>query len=347
MDILSDTGENMINNKNNYSKKANNKKNYKNKNTNHSKRNVKGIKEEISEEKQKEELDSDATGIDGIDDIDVFDERKNDITDLKEIKEIDISRNIDKRDKDIVGNCRRVLKNKRKEEKETNIIDDIKKNIILWGVLAVLFIVLIIAIILTNTGEKKENDDKKDTKETETTTEELTTEEDKNEQLKAEASDSPITVLISNYLKAERIDVSMDEVNKYVDNSDKISLEKYEVLKKYIEEYQNVTCYKLSSIDENISIVVTTYGCKFFNIETAAPGCETFIVINRDGKYLVHNLTIQESIDTYISSDVDVSLINQINKEINDSLKSAMASDEELANVIAVLSGSDSENVTE
>ncbi|MDE6209481.1 MAG: hypothetical protein K2M73_07385 [Lachnospiraceae bacterium] len=324
----------MINNKKNYSKKANN-----NKNTNHSKRNVKGIKEDISEEKQETELDSDATGID---DIDVFDERKNDITDLKEIKEIDISRNIDKRDKDIVGNCRRVLKNKRKEEKETNIIDDIKKNIILWSVLAVLFIVLIIAIILTNTGEKKENDDKKDTKETETTTEELTTEEDENEQLKAEASDSPITVLISNYLKAERIDVSMDEVNKYVDNSDKISLEKYEVLKKYIEEYQNVTCYKLSSIDENISIVVTTYGCKFFNIETAAPGCETFIVINRDGKYLVHNLTVQESIDTYISSDVDVSLINQINKEINDSLKSAMASDEELANVIAVLSGSDS-----
>lgn len=336
MDILSDTGENMINNKNNYSKKANNNKN---KNTNHSKSNVKGIKEEISEEKQEAELDLDATGID---DIDVFDERKNDITDLKEIKEIDISRNIDKRDKDIVGNCRRVLKNKRKEEKETNIIDDIKKNIILWSVLAVLFIVLIIAIILTNTGEKKENDDKKYTKETETTTEELTTKEDKNEQLKAEASDSPITVLISNYLKAERIDVSMDEVNKYVDNSDKISLEKYEVLKKYIEEYQNVTCYKLSSIDENISIVVTTYGCKFFNIETAAPGCETFIVINRDGKYLVHNLTVQESIDTYISSDVDVSLINQINKEINDSLKSAMASDEELANVIAVLSGSDS-----
>ena len=337
MDILSDTGENMINNKKNYSKKANN--NNKNKNANHSKKIVNGIKEDISEEKQETESDLDATGID---DIDVFDERKNDITDLKEIKEIDISRNIDKRDKDIVGNCRRVLKNKRKEEKETNIIDDIKKNIILWSVLAVLFIVLIIAIILTNTGEKKENDDKKDTKETETTTEELTTEEDENEKLKAEASDSPITVLISNYLKAERIDVSMDEVNKYVDNSDKISLEKYEVLKKYIEEYQNVTCYKLSSIDENISIVVTTYGCKFFNIETAAPGCETFIVINRDGKYLVHNLTVQESIDAYISSDVDVSLINQINKEINDSLKSAMASDEELANVIAVLSGSDS-----
>ena len=342
MDILSDTGENMINNKKNYSKKANN--NNKNKNANHSKKIVNGIKEDISEEKQETESDLDATGID---DIDVFDERKNDITDLKEIKEIDISRNIDKRDKDIVGNCRRVLKNKRKEEKETNIIYDIKKNIILWSVLAVLFIILIIAIILTNTGEKKENDDKKNTKETETTTEELTTKEDKNEKLKAEASDSPITVLISNYLKAERIDVSMDEVNKYVDNSDKISLEKYEVLKKYIEEYQNVTCYKLSSIDENISIVVTTYGCKFFNIETAAPGCETFIVINRDGKYLVHNLTIQESIDTYISSDVDVSLINQINKEINDSLKSAMASDEELANVIAVLSGSDSENVTE
>lgn len=289
-----------------------------------------------------QDIDLEATGID---DIDIFDDRKDDIP---KIKEINISRHIDKRDRDIVGNCRRVLKNKHKDEKETTIISDIKKNIVLWIILCVLFLILVIAIIVTNTGEKKNNDNKKDTKDTtevQTTTEEITTQEE--EQLKAEEADSPITTLILNYLKAERIDVSMEEVAKYVDNSDKISIEKYELLKKYIEEYQNVTCYKLSSIDENVFIVVTTYGCKFFNIETAAPGCETFVVIYKDGEYLVHNLTIQESIDTYISSDVDVSLINQINKEINDSLKSAMASDGELANLIAVLSDSDSEDVSE
>ena len=89
--------------------------------------------------------------------------------------------------------------------------------------------------------------------------------------------------------------------------------------------------------------MIVTYGCKFYNIETAAPGCETFLVVNKDNQYFIHNLTVQESIDTYISSDVDVSLINQINKEINDSLKAAIESDRGLAEVIAVLSGSEGE----
>lgn len=291
-------------------------------------------------------FDEDSIENTGINDIEIFAdglENENEIQEIPEIQEINISRNAEKRAKDVVGNCRRVLRDKHKNEQpETNMKTDFKNNIVLWCVLGVLGIILIIALIVTNMGDDESKEKETAKPEAATTTIETTTiQEDKK--LVAEASDSPITTLISNYLQAERIDVSMDEVTKYVDNSEKISLDKYEVLKKYIEEYQNINCYKLNSIDENTFIVIVTYGCKFYNIETAAPGCETFLVVNKDNQYFIHNLTVQESIDTYISSDVDVSLINQINKEINDSLKAAIESDRGLAEVIAVLSGSEGE----
>ncbi len=302
----------------------------------------------------KEELEAVINGGDntGIDDIDEFDsmldaldaEIKEDesIREIEEIKEIDISRKIDKRDEVVVKNLRRVISNKRKEEVETTTLEDIKKNKVLWIILGVLFVILIITLIVTNIPKKEKNTDnpKKTTTVIETTTPK---EED---ELVAEPENSEITELIKNFLKAQRIDVSIDEVSKYVDNAEKISVAEYEKLKKYIEEFQNVTCYKLNSTVENTYIVITTYGCKFYNIETAAPGFEAFMVVYKDGKYLVHNLTIEENLDTYISRDVDVAKINKLMKEINDSLENAKELDADLAAVMNELSSIENNNST-
>lgn len=302
----------------------------------------------------KEELEAVINGGDntGIDDIDEFDsmldaldaEIKEDesIREIEEIKEIDISRKIDKRDEVVVKNLRRVISNKRKEEVETTTLEDIKKNKVLWIILGVLFVILIITLIVTNIPKKEKNTDnpKKTTTVIETTT---PIEED---ELVAEPENSEITELIKNFLKAQRIDVSIDAVSKYVDNAEKISVAEYEKLKKYIEEFQNVTCYKLNSTVENTYIVITTYGCKFYNIETAAPGFEAFMVVYKDGKYLVHNLTVEENLDTYISRDVDVTKINKLMKEINDSLENAKELDADLAAVMNELSSIENNNST-
>lgn len=302
----------------------------------------------------KEELEAVINGGDntGIDDIDEFDsmldaldaEIKEDesIREIEEIKEIDISRKIDKRDEVVVKNLRRVISNKRKEEVETTTLEDIKKNKVLWIILGVLFVILIITLIVTNIPKKEKNTDnpKKTTTVIETTT---PIEED---ELVAEPENSEITELIKNFLKAQRIDVSIDEVSKYVDNAEKISVAEYEKLKKYIEEFQNVACYKLNSTVENTYIVITTYGCKFYNIETAAPGFEAFMVVYKDGKYLVHNLTVEENLDTYISRDVDVTKINKLMKEINDSLENAKELDADLAAVMNELSSIENNNST-
>lgn len=244
--------------------------------------------------------------------------------------------------RDVVSDCRKRLKEKHKEIPETTMQMDFKKNKILWAVLLGLSLVLVVALIVTNIGKsnKKEEETTKATQE-ETTTGELEETTAENNMPQAEGSDSKILELVKNYLKAERIDVSIDEVSKYVDNTANIDLAKYDKLNKYIEEYKNINCYVLNSISEDTYIVVITYGCKFYNIETAAPGCETLLVVKKDDKYLVHNLTIKETIDTYISSDVDVTIINQISKEINDQLKAAMELDAELAKVINVLSGNE------
>ena len=108
-----------------------------------------------------------------------------------------------------------------------------------------MFVVLIITLIVTNIPKKeKSTDNPKKT----TTVIETTTPKEEDE-LVAEPANSEITELIKNFLKAQRIDVSIDEVSKYVDNAEKISVAEYEKLKKYIEEFQNVTCYKLNSTD--------------------------------------------------------------------------------------------------
>lgn len=239
--------------------------------------------------------------------------------------------------KDVVADCRRVLRNKQKEEPETTMIEDFKKNIVLWGILGVLFIILIIALIVTNVKDKDSSDEKSTEKTTKTQQESNEPATEDSGKLVPEAADSEITQLIINYKKASEIEASLDEVAKYVDSIENISIEKFENIKKYIEDFTNVECYKINSIDENTYIVVATFGCKFYNIETAAPGCETYIVIKKDNELKIHNLTKQETLETYISSDIDVTLINQINKEVNDSLKAAIESDTELQRVVEIL----------
>lgn len=274
-----------------------------------------------------------------VEEEDVFDDNMmfnmlGELEDEPEIKEI--QEKIEEPVKDVVADCRRVLRKKQKDEPETTMLEDFKKNRILWAILFVLLIVLVVVLILTNVGK---DDNKKDT-ETETTTKQEETSDVTEENTgipTPEASDSEITTLVRNFLRASKIEASMDEIAKYVDSTENMSAENYESIKKYIEDFKNLECYKINSIDENTFVVVATFGCKFYNIETAAPGCETYIVIKKDNEYKIHNLTKQETLESYISSDIDVTIINQINKEVNDSLKTAIESDEELEKVVDIL----------
>lgn len=338
----------MANKQNNSNKRnTNNLSNSENKKRNTNKNDK--IAVENKEESEAVINTGDNTGIDDIDEFDSMldvlateDNEEENIREIEEIKEIDISHKIDKRDEVVVKNLRRVISSKRREEVETSTLEDIKKNKVLWIILGILFVILIIALIVTNIPKKEKSSDKP--KETTTVSETTTTKEE--DELVAEPENSEITELIKNFLKAQRIDVSIDEVSKYVDNAEKISVAEYEKLKKYIEEFQNVTCYKLNSTVENTYIVIATYGCKFYNIETAAPGFEAFMVVYKDGKYLIHNLTVEENLDTYISRDVDVTRINKLMKEINDSLENAKELDSDLAAVMNELSSIENNNST-
>lgn len=248
--------------------------------------------------------------------------------------------------RDVVANCRQILTNKRKS-KEDGSDNSSKLELLLKNKMAlyiaggvVIFIILICVIIGVGSCQSKDDEDKKTTDEAqETTTEEQTTIDESVPV--ALPSNSEITTLIENYLQAERIDADIEELSKYVDDMSQVSLEKYEILKKYIESFQNITCYQINSVKENTYVVVVTYGIKFYNVETAAPGCESFIIVNKDEKYYVHNLTVKEVIDTYISSDIDKNKIKTLEEGVNASLSSAIASDADLAAVFNALPSDD------
>ena len=116
-----------------------------------------------------------------------------------------------------------------------------------------------------------------------------------------------INDLISNYYTAYASG-DTDALQKYaypISDSESSYIKAYS---KYIEKYENVTCYTKTGADAKSYIVSVAYALKFKNVDTAAPGLDFFYVkTDKDGKvyidntYSTYNLTNKENqLDTKI-----------------------------------------------
>lgn len=212
---------------------------------------------------------------------------------------------------------------------------------ILFGALTCLIIILVIAIVATYPYKVDNNDDKQKTTAPveETTTEpELETTTEKPT-INPEAEGSDIHSLIAGYIDAAYIKADMEAVALVVDDTTNINVEKYKSRQKYIEAYENILCYKLESAIENAYIVFVTYDAKLYNIETLAPSAETFIVKydTANSKYIIHNLTVGEVIDSYIAGASKIELISEKRAEVESRLKAALNKDAELKKVYDIM----------
>ena len=204
---------------------------------------------------------------------------------------------------------------------------------LLYGALTALIACLIIAIIVTYS----DGEESKGTETTASTTELSTTaiEETTEATIEPEAQDSGIYSLIVGYIDAAYIKADMEAVALVVDDTTNINVEKYNSRKKYIELYENIKCYKFESAIENAYIVFVTYDTKLYNIATLAPSAETFIVKYNDvdKKYMIHNLTVEEQLDSYIAGASKFAYTSEIRADIEARLKEALATDVELKKV--------------
>ena len=204
---------------------------------------------------------------------------------------------------------------------------------ILFGTLTVLIACLIVAIVVTYTS-----DDETFEEDTTTNTVDMSTTdnlEDTKPVIEPEAETSDIHTLIVGYIDAAYIKADMEAVALVVDDTTNINVDKYKSRKKYIEQYENIKCYKFESAIENAYIVFVTYDTKLYNIVTLAPSAETFIVKYNDAekKYMIHNLTVEEELDSYIAGASEFAYTIEIRKDIEERLNQALATDTELKKV--------------
>lgn len=213
---------------------------------------------------------------------------------------------------------------------------------ILFGALTGLIALLVVAIVATYPNDVETNEEK--TQKTTLSTEEPTTElesETTTERptIVPETEDSDIHSLIVGYIDAAYIKADMEAVALVVDDTTNINVDKYKSRQKYIELYENVSCYKLESAIENAYIVFVTYDAKLYNIETLAPSAETFIVKYdaTNSKYVIHNLTVGEVIDSYIAGASKIELISEKRAEVESRLNAALTQDPELKKVYDIM----------
>ena len=115
----------------------------------------------------------------------------------------------------------------------------------------------------------------------------------------------------------------------------------------YVEEYQNISCYTKQGPEDNSYIVSVYADMKFKDVETTAPGMETFYVRTKkkkgtlyiDNAYTLYNEEMKEyDVDEEVSSFLDI--FNQhedvvaLQTSVWEKYESALASDENLKKMV-------------
>lgn len=247
-------------------------------------------------------------------------------------------------------------------ENKKSIIDSMKEIYgkytmnILYSALGMLAIILIIAIIVLPKDNNKSGDGSKsdlttmDGKQTgdangtigESTEEESTDKQLTIDDLSPEGEDTEIHKVIAGFLDAERVQCDADKAKAYFEQvPEGYSLEKYEMLKRYVESYQDIKCYKFDYLSDGMYYIFVTYKNKIANIDTLTVAGEGFVVrYNKEqGKYLiVTSFTKEEyAYKVIVENSPEVKVLKEdVLKRHNEALES----DTVLKEFIEIMQGS-------
>lgn len=118
------------------------------------------------------------------------------------------------------------------------------------------------------------------------------------------------------------------------------------VFSQYVEAYQNITCYTKKGLDDNSYITSAYMEIKFKDVDTNAPGLETFYVKRReDGSLYIDNVygqfnsqmeeykadtAVSELLENFSSQEDVIALQQDVQKKYED----ALAADEALKSMV-------------
>lgn len=225
------------------------------------------------------------------------------------------------------------------QEKIKSYAEKAKKYLIanknVAGIIAgVVFIIIVIILIAAGTsGEGKSKSDETTEAETTVVIVKPTEDTETNTLVPLEES-SKIVEVIEKYYDA-KASADIEALADCVDNMEGISENAISNYGKYIEEYQDIVCYK---IDENSNIckgvVFVTFKYKYTGIETPAPGYSYMQVIeDADGNYKIHNMLTKyemEKLEQFLGSFSPESALKVLENQIDEEFKQVYESDEDL-----------------
>lgn len=208
---------------------------------------------------------------------------------------------------------------------------------------SVLFIFLVV-VLVSCTGPKSENG--KDVKNTQTGTEVTPTEYVIEGELEKN-TDPEVVELMENYYKAyANGDIETLEflAQPFSDNEK----EYVRIFSECYEEYQNIECYSMPGATEDSFLVFVSYGLKFYEADTPAPGME-FFYVERNGKgnlcinnaysvynfnFSVHEYDMDEDLYAMVLAGVKSSEVAKLQQDVQSRYDEAVKSDEKLANIV-------------
>ena len=249
-------------------------------------------------------------------------------------------------------------------EDKKSIIDTFKEVYgkytmnILYSALGMLAIILIIAIIVVPKDENKGGSrtdstsavDKQSGNLVDGTTDNMagdSTEEGSTEKqitmndLSPEGEDTEIHKVIAGFLDAERVQCDIEKAKAYFEKvPEGYSLEKYEMMKRYVEAYEDIKCYKFDYLTDGMYYVFVTYKNKIANIDTLTVAGEGYVVrYNKEqGKYLIVTSYTKEeyAYKIIVENSPEVKVLNEdVLKRHNE----AIASDTVLKEFIEIMQG--------
>lgn len=133
-----------------------------------------------------------------------------------------------------------------------------------------------------------------------------------------------VNAVVEKYLNASVI-ADMDTLNTIVSNSSHIDREALIEKYRYVESYENISCYTIKGPEEGGYRVYAYVELKLIGIDTLAPGLSSlYVTQTEEGDYCVYldvlSSRVQEFIDEADESEPVQKLVEQVNYRFNEAL---------------------------
>ena len=143
-----------------------------------------------------------------------------------------------------------------------------------------------------------------------------------------------VNQLLGDYFQA-KVDQDPEALYRVFGKTDTGDLEErrkelaYEA--KFIEDYQDITCYTKPGMTEDSFVVYVTYEVKYKRTDTLAPGLLwCYVVKSADGSYIIRENVLGDEAD-YVAKMNQTEDVKLLSSQVNQRLKEALESDTMLA----------------